>query len=381
MFRKRAGIIYTVLFLLILVIPLCTVYTGEPRYSRAENRMLAGKPVFIEDGKWNGNFTNDAEAWFSDNLGFRKYMVAAEALLEYTVFREMLKKSDMVLGPDGELNYATEPILRSYSHLDKYSKDSLRGIADDYQTVADYSRARGVPFFYFQCWDKHSIYPEYFPRSVLQYGETSKTDGIVRALREMTDVCVISPKEALLAAKETSAPYSVWGDPAHWSQRGAHIGYRMLLETINAELGTDYKVMTEDDYDITMTDQGYLMYGVLHRTDMEEDFQIRGGKGKECSDPLSDCDGTYHPRYIRNERADNDVRMLVIGDSYFNNYIMDDIGESFRETILIWGDYLADFQTILEEYDPDIVVVEAAERVDRSSYIKEAARRIREGEP
>lgn len=61
--------------------------------------------------------------------------------------------------------------------------------------------------------------------------------------------------------------------------------------------------------------------------------------------------------------------MLIIGDSYFNSFIYDDIAESFHETILIWGDYVGDIQNIIDSYNADIVIVEAAERCDRTDGI------------
>lgn len=45
---------------------------------------------------------------------------------------------------------------------------------------------------------------------------------------------------------------------------------------------------------------------------------------------------------------------------------------------LIWGDFCGDIQTIIDEYDADIVIVEAAERVDRSSGIINGANAMKE---
>ena len=70
---------------------------------------------------------------------------------------------------------------------------------------------------------------------------------------------------------------------------------------------------------------------------------------------------------------DNDTCLLIIGDSYFESFIVDDLAESFHETVLIWGDYLSDYKAIVDEYSPDIIIIEAAERVDRSYGIMAGA--------
>lgn len=70
---------------------------------------------------------------------------------------------------------------------------------------------------------------------------------------------------------------------------------------------------------------------------------------------------------------DNDTCLLVIGDSYFNTFIIDDLAESFHETIFIRGEYLADFRKIVDTCGADIIVLETAERVDITKAVAEAA--------
>ena len=82
-------------------------------------------------------------------------------------------------------------------------------------------------------------------------------------------------------------------------------------------------------------------------------------------------------RCYTNDYVDNKTRLLIIGDSYFDSYIMDDLAESFYETIIVRGDYLSDFQEIIDTYDAAVVVIEAAERVDRTGVIVDAAQSMR----
>ena len=85
-------------------------------------------------------------------------------------------------------------------------------------------------------------------------------------------------------------------------------------------------------------------------------------------------------RYFTNDSIDNDTRVLFIGDSYFDTFIIDDMAESFHEVIVIWGIYLDDAKAVIEAYDPDIVIVENAERCDRTKRIEDAAKKIKESE-
>ena len=370
MFKRVSQLAFIVLFLLMIGIPLLTTNLQKNKVSADENRMLAPRAkLFKEDGTWNENFTEDFETWINDNIGMRSSMIRNNARMQYYWFRVLANDADWYLGPNGELNYATADMLTDYQHNNLYSDDYLHEIADNMQYLSDYVEAKGAQFYYYQCWDKHSIYPEYFPTTVIQTGEESKTDGIVRALNNYSDVNVISPKQELQDGKSIKPTYSVWGDPVHWTSRGAYIGYLKLMNTINKNSDIQYRVLQESDYNITISDQGATLFGGIHRVDNIENFEIKKANAVLTNEKLTLYSDDERHRFFTNNEADNDTRLLIIGDSYFDTFIIDDLAESFHETIIIWGDYLFDVQNIIDTYDADIVIVEAAERVDRTYAI------------
>ena len=381
MFKKISRNIFITVFLAMLVIPLVTVNRKEGKVSETENRKLAPMArLYSGDGTLNKGFLADFETWLNDNIGFRSAFVSANAGIRYYLFGVLPDNSDMYLGPEGELNYATDKMLKDYQHANLYSEEYLRETADCLQCLCDYAESKGAQFYYYQCWDKHSIYPEHFPDTVLQTGSESKTDGIVRAFEEYTDVNVISPKQDLLDAKSQYNTYSMWGDPAHWTERGAYIGYRKLMNAINANSADSYRVLEESDYTISVTDQGKTLSGGIHNEDLEETFQIKEPRAVLMKEKLTLYAEDGRHRFFTNEAAGNKTRLLVIGDSYFNSFIMEDLAESFYETVIIWGDYLGDIKNIIDAYDADIVVVEAAERVDRTWGIRRGAEAIKKAE-
>ena len=370
MFKRVSQMAFTVLFLLMIVIPLLTTNLQKNKVSADENRMLAPRAeLYKEDGTWNENYTEDFETWINDNIGMRSSMIINNARMQYYWFKVLANNADMYLGPNGELNYATAAMLTDYQHDNLYSDDYLHEIADNMQYLSDYVEAKGTQFYYYQCWDKHSIYPEYFPATVIQTGKESKTDGIVRALNDYSDVNVISPKQELQDGKSIIPTYSVWGDPAHWNQRGAYTGYIKLMNTINKNSDIQYRVLQESDYNITTPDQGATLFGGIHRVDNIEDFEIKNAKAILTNEKLTLYSDDERHRFFTNNEVDNGTRLLIIGDSYFDAFIIDDLAESFYETIIIWGDYLSNLQNIIDTYDADIVIVEAAERVDRTKSI------------
>lgn len=369
MYEKKIRMIFVIAFLGMITLPLLTTNLKPNTISNAENRTLAAFPsLYNDDGMLNSSFTLDFETWINDNIGLRSYMVVQNARMQYYGFNVLANNSDMVLGPNDELNYATEEMLKDYQHLDLKSNEILDIVAEGFQYAKEYLGEKNIQMYYFQCWDKHSIYPEYFPATVIQHGDTSKTDQIVDTLTMRTDIDIVSPKAELIGEKNSYATYSKWGDPTHWTPRGAYIGYKKLMQTINKNNNQKYKVLQERDYNITKKDMGTTLFGGIHKKCLLEDFTLREPKAELTNDKLVLYGEDQRHFFYTNQNVDNKTRVLVLGDSYFNDFILDDLAESFYETFIIWGDYVENFENIINTYNPDLVIVENAERCDRTEW-------------
>lgn len=374
MFERISKSIFIILFLILLVIPFLSTNLINEKVSDSENRKLAAQPILInEKGVLNSNFTTDFEIWLNDNIGFRSILVATNAKILYRFFDVFPENTDYYLGPNGELNYATDEIIRDYQHLDLYDEEYLLSYSKAVQKIGDYVNQMGGVLIYYQCWDKQSIYPEYFPTTVIQHGSLSKTDMILQSLRDNTSVNIVSSKDLLIDAKEKYDTYSVWGNATHWTDRGAYLAYVDLVAQISGITGQSYKALGEDDYDIQIEDLGENMYGGIHEVDMLESFTIKNPKSYVTNEKLGSYTKDNRHFCCTNDQVDNDTRVLIIGNSYFRWYIADDIRESFHEVIYIWTDYLRDLKNIIDTYNADIVIIQNAERVDKTDFIIEAA--------
>ena len=377
--KKVLSIIFIILFLLMIAVPLTATFFQHEEIAVEQNRMLVPPPQFLnEKGRINKTFTQNFEEWVNDHIGFRKEFVNQNGRVRYYLFHRFPIDRQTLLGPGGELNYANIDTIRDYQHKNLYPESYLQKTAESLETISDFAEENGAKFYYYQCWDKHSIYPEYFPKELLSYGEESKTDQVIKMFEETTDVSIISPKQELEDGKAEYETYSRWGDPTHWSPRGAITGYRKLMEALNEDAAEPCPVLMDEDYEISWTDQGLTLYETIHQKDLLEKFDIRDPKAKDTKEKLTLFADDRRSRFYTNPAAPNDSRLVIIGDSYFDYYIIDDIAESFHETIFFWGDHLTDLKEIVQEYGPDILVVENAEREDRTALLIEEAEKIKE---
>ena len=139
MFKKILRMLFIVSFCSIIGIPLITTNFQQDKVSESENRKLTAMPkLHNDDGSLNENFTSDLESWINDNIGLRSQMVIANAKIQFYGFNVLANNSDMLLGPNQELNYATNDIIADYQHEDLKTQDKLNQIASSYQRVSDY---------------------------------------------------------------------------------------------------------------------------------------------------------------------------------------------------------------------------------------------------
>ena len=356
---------YIALFFLLLVIPALSLNRDKEAVSEGENRVLKSFPEIISDGRFNTGFPSEFEEYLDDRIGFRNDLIYANAFLQYRVFHRMENPARYRLGPGGEFNIIENDMLKTYQHKNLLSDKKLNRITDGFERMNDYLSGKGCKLYYMQCWDKQSIYPEYFPESVLQYGDKSRTMQVLDALAEKTDVAVVPLIDIYNAQRDNYEIYSRFGEPVHWTDRGAFMSYRALMERINEDHGGRFRILGEEDYDIELSDCGMDFFGgAVYHSNISECFILKNPRAHE-DDALFPDIGSYSGNkkivYI-NESVGNDTKVLVIGNSFMADYILDDMAESFYETAMVWADPDSRIKEITEAYAPDIVVIEMVER-------------------
>lgn len=372
---KVIKITFVILFGIMIFCPFVFANREGSIVSKEENRNLSQKPTLVEEGGINEEFTQEYESWFLDNLGFRNELTNLYAKMQYYVFDNIFD-TDMYMGKTGDLIYATGRMITDYQHLNLRTPEEVTGIADSYQVVSDWLEQQGIQFYYVQCYDKHSIYPERFMEYVHQDGQISKTDQVITELTDNTTVNVISFKETLLENKEKYDVFCHYGDPTHWSWRGAYLCYLQMMHAINENNDNRFKILQEEDLCIEIEDQGKSIKGDIYFEDFQESFDIiePNAVQSDLTELQTFAEDSRHSVWS-NPKADNDTRVLIVGDSY-GDMLIEFLAESFSKTSIIWADHTVEMEEMVKIYQPDIVLYECAERVDRSELICDLADEI-----
>ena len=263
-------------------------------------------------------------------------------------------------------------MILDYQRLDRRTEEELAQLGNSYQNISDWLKEQGIQFYYVQCYDKHSIIEQdRMKKGMNPVVEESKTDQLVRYLQENTDITILPLKQCMLDADESYVTYSKWGDPWHWSQRGGIIAYREIMNMLNQNNQDSIRVLSDDDFNITYTDQGMTISSSLHQVDMEENFSVKDQHvylDEEADMGEFALDNRNH--VWKNPDTGANKKILIYGDSYLNNYIIWYVAESFCETWGVRMEHLTELDKAVEMEKPDIVLIESAERVDCNDLIK-----------
>lgn len=122
----KKKIVFIIIYIAVCLVPLCTVFLAQDT-SSAEKRELSAFPKLTnEKGAINTAFFNEFDAWFSDHMGGRSFLVAAQAAMKEKVFFESAESS-VILGADGWLFY--EKTADDFCNVRTYTERNVENVA------------------------------------------------------------------------------------------------------------------------------------------------------------------------------------------------------------------------------------------------------------
>lgn len=364
--RRKSDIVLIILFVLMLAAPYLFAHRQpQERASDMENRMLAGYPSLItEDEKLNSSYKTQYEDWLNDNLRGRVAMMEVNATLQYRLFHR-IAKTDTLAGKNGWLFVKDKKQIQEYQRINLLSEQELKQYAERIQLLSDYLKDRGVSFYYFPAYNKETIYPEEYTDDVLQLSGISRTEQMIRALQEQTDVNLVVCKEKLEEKKQEELLYFQYYDLLHWNETGVFIGYQELMGAIQKDY-PKVKVLSRDDFTVEIRPEAVKLYGLdyPYRENVPLFIPNKSNARDVTDQKTEQWNYLYNKGYTtcyENKASGNDLKIMLFSDSFIVMDMKEDIAESFSETMTADWQNLTKLEQILEEYEPNVVVFEYAE--------------------
>ena len=361
----KINIIFIVIFVSAITLPYIFAHRDtEVRVSDEENRELAAYPVLYDkENGWNTSYIENFDEWINDNLRGRTEIVKINSTLQYKLFHRILR-DNLVAGKNDWLFNKSDDLITEYQHVNLLTDDQVGEFSSNMQAFSDYLGGRGISFYYMQCYEKESIYPNEYLQGVKQLGNISRTDQVVDGLKTKTDINVIDCKIDLLNHAKTEQVYYKYADN-HWNDYGAFIGYQDLMKRIQIDY-PKIKVLDKNDYNIENIEQSVSLYGYQYPySDISPEYRIKNPGAVEITDTTKKNWADLHVQDFIHEYANNSsgnsLRILLVGDSYIRQFLKDDVAESFSYTLSIDWSNLGNLDSVIDRFHPDIVVLENTE--------------------
>lgn len=285
---------------------------------------------------------------FTSNLtGKKEGAKAASEVTKKTSGNTYIESTQVLLGKEDWLFYKStedgDPIS-DYQGINHYDEATMQAVADKLTNERNQFANYGIDFYILSIPNKSSVYPEYMPDTIERKDTTSRTDLLMKYLEENTDLNVVDAKPILEKAKKKKQVY--YKSDTHFNQIGAFVTVQALKDKIDGKTDS----LKDVKFDKVMNNYSGDLACLC---DMQDTFN---------DDIQYQLDAA-----TVNTKIKSNKRILVIGDS-FSEVMQSIMSQYFAEvkTVNIWSFELS----LLDEYKPDIVVWEHAERyTDRFNWI------------
>jgi alginate O-acetyltransferase complex protein AlgJ len=238
--------------------------------------------------------------------------------------------------------------------------------------------AKGIKYYHISAPEKLSIYHRYLERDFAKKINLSNSPALLLERKLESEQCSTAYINPTVYLQQQSETYKVYHKTdTHWSFLGAYSVYQLLMNRLGLDVNSDI-LANRSPAGTCVMDLGGKMdpkitEDVFFYTPHPHVRRCFRNKLVEYKEELGfEDEGGLHVgssvEFV-NEKALHDLRVLIFGDS-FSEYrpqlLTGLIAETFTSVKFVWG--LSIDQQIVEEFKPDVVITEAAERF-MPSYI------------
>ncbi|QWI59091.1 hypothetical protein EXW57_04560 [Bacillus mycoides] len=355
--KKLGNIVLFIGFLTIIFsFGILSLLKTDRAVSPVENRPLAQKPALTKEVALNGSFFKDFETYTNDQLIGRDDLIKNYTLTQIKMGKSLI--NDIILTDDKWL-------LKNPAWTTKYNEiDQAMPAVND---LSQFLKEQNIEFYFALPPSKTNALSFKLPSHIHTYAQENLNYFLNKLPADVKPIKLMEHFKKNYTNEEIQSMY--FKTDHHWNMDGAFLGYQYIMNTI-AQQSSIYKgkeIKTED-YTRTCAPNTHLvgsfnnqLYQLIDATGEKLCYYTPKGGFNFTSVAAKDVNGTvyrtldelygvekqndttsyagyyandYPEIVIENNNAPNDVRALVLKDS-FANAIVPHLAQSFKHTSIL----------------------------------------------
>ena len=354
---KNSTVLVLLFLAILLAVPVATVLSPDADRSASEKRSLAVAPRFGFDRKALTSFPSGFEHFFNDHFGFRGQMVYLNSLIKVGLLGTSSNEK-VVVGKAGWFFLADERAMAP----EPFTSAQLKMWRISLEAKQAWLKARGAEYVFMVAPEKHTIYPEYLPRSCPANSKPSNLDQLIEYLKHTSTVRVLDVRSPLRAAKVVAPVY--YQTDTHWNLYGGAVACQELLHRVSEynpsvrQMDLNAAVLRNTTFKAGNLALMLLLQDVM--ADREVEPVLPTGTATVLISGAQTPDGLLLT--ISENHVGQQPNVVVFHDSMFdsmNRYFV----QHFGRAVMVGGRRILKFeQDIIERERPQVVVEEIVER-------------------
>lgn len=348
-------ILFIGFLLIIFTFGTLSFFEKDRKLSDLENRNLAQKPVKDPKLIWSGKYFKQYESYFSDQFFGRDKWV------------EQYTKLQMNITPvyvNGYHVTKNHTILQQPTTV--FPKEEIEWVGNSVNELGSYLKKRGTKFYFFSLPSKTNVFSDFLPSYAPKSHMKENANYLLSQLHPNVVTAVNMQEEYKKYNDETIRSYYYKTDH-HWTIKGAFPAYQLIMKTIEKDFPTisrdygyeNYKYMKLDGFDFMGTwnkqlarqidisgevvdyyepkqysFEDYIIYQQGNKKSRIAASEIYG-KAKKRGKKEINYEDIYTKNYreytIENPKSTNDLKVLLVKDSYMNAITLH-MAHHFKET-------------------------------------------------
>lgn len=334
-------ILFVGFLLIIFSLGTLSFFAKDHKVSDLENRKLAQKPVKDPKLIWSGKYFKQYESYFSDQFIGRDRWVA-----KYT-----------------QLKLKTTPVYVNGYHLMKdntilqkptndFPKKEIDWTARQVNDLGRYLHEKGTTLYYFSLPSKTNVFSDFLP-SFAPNGRVEENNEYLLSQLNKNVVTTTNIHEKYKTFNEETIRSFYYKTDHHWNIKGAFPAYQMMMQTIEKDFPNIPRDYGYENYKYTESNEPKFMGSwnkqlakqvntsgeVVNYYEPKKysfkDYKVYQAQNKKAKMSSSSVYGNvkhekketyyadiytydYREYTIDNQKSKNDLKVLIIKDSYMN---------------------------------------------------------------